>query len=95
MTPLDRQRLIDLGFSSEVIAKTEEVMQLWGMSPLFVTCDRCGKICVNPDLPGRKYKRKKLPFELTSRNRYELLSLRKRTGEVMCLPCDDFEFEYC
>ncbi len=92
MTPLDRQRLIELGFTSEVIAKTEEVLQFWGVSPLFVTCYACGKVCHNPDLPPRKYKRKKLPAVLF--HRYELLSKRDSDGDVLCLPCDDYQFEY-
>ncbi len=87
----EREQLKALKFSDEVIARTEEVLQVWGNPNLFATCSHCGKVCLNPDLPGRKYLRKKLPSDLF---RYELTSLRDRTQEIRCYPCDDFVFEY-
>ena len=87
----DHQRLIDLGFMPEVVARTEEVLGVWGIERLFATCCHCGKPCLDPDLPRRR-DRKKLPADLF--HRYELCGTRDKRGRVACLPCDDFEFEH-
>jgi hypothetical protein len=92
MNPNDRKRLEALRFSPEVIAKTEEVLRVWGVEDLFATCSSCGKPCYGPDVPRRQYRRKKLPAELFWRR--ELFACRNSTGSVVCFPCDDFEFEY-
>lgn len=91
MTASDRAQLETLKFSAEVIAKAEEVLRAWGDPPLFAKCSHCGKPCVHPDLPRRK-NRKKMPAELW--HRYELLGFTDTAGEVVCAPCDDFQFEY-
>jgi hypothetical protein len=88
----DHKRLQDLRFTPDVIARTEEVLRVWGEPELFSTCSYCGKICFHPDLPGGKHLRKKLPADL--RLRQELVGFRDRAGAVICWPCDDFQFEY-
>jgi hypothetical protein len=81
-----------LRFPAEVIARTAEVLQAWGDPELFAKCSYCGKVCLHPDLPRGKHLRKKLPAELFHKR--ELIGLRDSAGEVICLPCDDFQFEY-
>jgi hypothetical protein len=88
----DRERLEQLKFPPETIARTEEVLALWGVADLFATCSFCRKPCFNPDLPKGKHLRKKLPAELFWRR--ELVGFRDESGEVICWPCDDFQFEY-
>lgn len=93
MNPRDRKRLEDLGFAPEVIAKTEEVLRVWEMEDLFTTCTYCHKSCYRPEIVSkRKYRRKKLPSELLLKR--ELLACRDSQGDVICWPCDDFQFEY-
>jgi hypothetical protein len=92
VNPQDRKRLEDLRFAPEVIARTEEVLRVWGEPALFATCSYCGKVCLHPDLPRGKHLRKKLPADLYLKR--ELIGFRDHAGEVICLPCDDFQFEY-
>ena len=91
MHPDNRKTLEALGFAPEVIAKADGVLRFWGADRLFATCTDCGKPCLDPGLPRRKH-RKKLPAELFHRR--ALLSRRTRGGEVRCMPCDDYQFEY-
>jgi len=91
MNALHRKRLAGLGFSPEVVARTEEVLQLWEVEDLFAKCSYCGKDCYAPDLPRGKYRRKKLPAELFW-NR-ELLGFRDREGAVICWWCDEIQFQ--
>ena len=92
MNPEDRQRLNDLRFPADVIARTEEVLRAWGVERLFTTCCHCGKACLDPDLPRGKRLRKRLPADLFHRR--EMVGCRDTRGRVACLPCDDFEFEH-
>lgn len=92
MNPSDRKRLVDLRFSADAIARTEEVLRLWGVEDLFATCSYCRKPCYNPDLPRGKFHRKKLPAEMFWRR--ELIGFRDELGDIVCWPCDDFQFEY-
>jgi hypothetical protein len=92
MKPGDRKRLEDLHFSPEVVARTDDVLRLWDVEDLFAKCSYCGKPCFNPDLPRGKHLRKKLPADLFQRR--ELVGFRDESGEVICRPCDDFQFEY-
>lgn len=92
MKPQDRKQLEALCFPPEVIARTEEVLRLWGVADLFATCSYCGKPCYNPDLHRGKHLRKKLPADLFWKQ--ELVSRRDRAGDVICVPCDDYKFEY-
>jgi hypothetical protein len=87
----DRKRLEDLRSPPDVIARTEEVLRLWGVEDLFATCSYCGKPCYNPDLPKRQYRRKKLPADLFLKQ--DLLGFRDSSGEVICWPCDELEFQ--
>ena len=91
MNPHDRKRLEDLRFSPEVVAKTEEVLRVWGVEDVFAKCSYCGKHCFNPDLPRGKHLRKKLPADLFLRR--ELVGFRDEDGTIICWPCDDFRFE--
>lgn len=86
----DRKRLEALGFSSEVIERTEAVLAAWGVERLFATCADCGGTCLDPELPRRK-NRKKLPADLFHRR--ALRSYRNRGGEILCDPCDDIRFQ--
>jgi hypothetical protein len=92
LNPQYRKRLEDLRFAPEVIARTEEVLRVWGEPELFATCSYCGKVCFHPDLPPGKHLRKKLPADLFLKR--EMVGFRDRAGEVICGPCDDFQFEY-
>ncbi|QDU18993.1 hypothetical protein [Urbifossiella limnaea] len=92
MDSRDRKRLEELKFSAEVIAKTEAVLSLWGVDELFARCTYCKKICFSPYLPKGKHMRKKLPADLFLRR--ELVGFRDESGEVICWPCDEFQFEY-
>ncbi len=93
MNPQDRARLVSLGYSAEVIARTEEVLKVWEVDVLFTTCAWCRKPCFVPELCDRsKRKRKKLPADLFLKR--HLLSVRDRDKEPRCVPCDDYVFEY-
>lgn len=93
MIPQDRARLVTLGYTPEVIARTEEVLRVWEVEVLFTTCAWCKKPCFVPELCTRQTKRrKKLPADLFLNRR--LLSVRDRDGEPRCQPCDDWQFEY-
>jgi hypothetical protein len=93
MNPQDLVRLKDLRFSSEVIDKTEEVLRLWEIENLFTVCSYCDKPCFVPEVANkRQFRRKKLPAELFLRR--ELISVRDELGDVVCIPCDDFNFEH-
>ena len=87
-----RKLLENLRFSVEVIDKAEEVLRVWKVEELFDKCSYCGNVCFNPDLPRGKHLRKKLPADLFLRR--ELVSLRDEVGDVICLPCDEYQFEY-
>ena len=92
MNPQDRKRLEDLRFDPEVIARTEKVLRVWGEPELFAKCSYCGKVCYNPDLPRGQHLRKKLPADLFLKR--DLGGFRDHAGEVICWPCDDFEFQH-
>jgi hypothetical protein len=93
MNPQDRARLVTLGYSAEVIAKTEEVLRVWEVSQLFTTCSMCHEPCFVPELSVRRtHRRKKLPADLLLKR--HLLSIRDREGNPRCHPCDDWKFEY-
>ncbi|OWK36036.1 hypothetical protein FRUB_08599 [Fimbriiglobus ruber] len=64
---------------------------MWGIERLFVTCSYCGKPCYNPDLPGGKRLRKKLPADLFLKR--DLLGFKDHAGEMICWPCDEWEFQ--
>jgi hypothetical protein len=91
MKPQDRKRLEDLRFPPDVIARAEEVLRVWEVEDLFAVCSSCGEPCYNPDLPGGKYRRKKLPADLFLKR--DLLGFRDSTGAVICWPCDEFHFQ--
>ena len=91
MRDSDRNKLLKLGFSTDVIIKTEEVLAVWEIETLFVTCPRCGESCFNPDLPGNKFRRKKLPAELKWNE--NLAGYRDRFGEIVCWTCDEESFQ--
>jgi hypothetical protein len=86
MTAQDRQRLVALGLSAEVIAKTEEVLRVWEVDVLFVTCSVCGKPCISPEVRKRQYRRKTPPAELFHK---APLGFREDDGDIICWPCDD------
>lgn len=92
MNPEERQRLVDLGFSPEVIARTEKVLVAWGVTRLFDTCCHCRELCIDPDLPRGKRNRLKLPADLFHRR--EIVGCRDGHGRVACIPCENFEFEH-
>jgi hypothetical protein len=87
----ERQRLIELGFSPEVVARTEQVLAAWGVARLFATCCHCHEPCIDPDLPRGKRNRLKLPADLFHRR--EIVGCRDGHGRVACIPCEHFEFE--
>ncbi len=91
MKAKDRKTLETLRFSPEVIAKTEEVLQLWEIEDLFATCSYCGRVCYNPDLPKGQHRRKKLPADLFWKR--DLLGFRDTSGEVICWACDEEQFQ--
>ncbi len=92
MTAQDRTRLESLGFSTDTIARTEDVMRVWEMEDLFTTCEYCHKTCYRPEACSkRQYRRKKLPAELFLKR--ELLGFRDSEGAVICWPCDEFQFQ--
>ncbi len=82
----DLALLQQLGFSAEVIAKTDSVLQAWEIDRLFVECSYCGKACYNPDLPGGRFKRLKLPSELFWNQ--ELLTWWDRDDKPICETCE-------
>ncbi len=92
MRPIDRNQLELLRFSPDVIERTEAVLKVWGVEDLFAKCSYCGKVCLNPDLPRGKRLRKKLPADLFHRR--ELIGFREEDCQIICWPCDDFQFEY-
>jgi hypothetical protein len=89
--PQDRKRLEQLGFAPEVIAKTEEVLKVWEVEELFVTCTYCGKPCFHPDLKRQRRHRKRLPADLFAK--MEHVGFYDNQGEVICWPCDEREFQ--
>lgn len=93
MHPQDRARLVTLGFSPEVVARTEEVLRVWEVEILFTTCTYCRKPCFVPELCTRQTKRrKKLPADLFLKR--HLVSRRDRDGDPRCYPCEDWQHEY-
>lgn len=87
MQDRDFAKLQELGFSAEVISKTDEVLRIWEIDRLFVECSYCGKLCYNPELPGRRFKRKKLPSELFW-NQDLLGWLDVYSNKPICEPCE-------
>ena len=88
----DRQRLLDLRFPPEVVARAEQVLATWGVERLFATCCHCHQPCIDPDLPRGKRNRLKLPADLFHRR--EIVGCRDTRGRVACIPCEHFEFEH-
>jgi hypothetical protein len=90
MTAQDRQRLEALGLSAEVIARAEEVLRVWEVETLFVTCSLCGQACISPDVRKRQYRRKTPPAELFDK---APLGFRDDDCDIVCWPCDDARWQ--
>ena len=90
MNVQDRKRLEALNFPPEAIAKTEEVLNLWGVEELFVLCSYCGKHCINPKVRNSKFRRRKPPSDLF---RIAELGFNDRHGQIICWPCDEQSFQ--
>ncbi|MEO1618378.1 MAG: hypothetical protein AAFV88_21175 [Planctomycetota bacterium] len=90
MNAQDRKRLEELDFPSDDIAKTEEVLRIWGVDELFVLCFYCGKHCISPKVRNSKFRRCKPPSDLF---RIAELGFNDRDGRVICWPCDEERFQ--
>lgn len=90
MTSWERTQLERFGLSVEAIAKTAEVLQVWEVEEILVTCSYCRKLCINPDVRKRQYRRKTPPTELFLK---VPVGFRDKVCAVICWPCDEDQFQ--
>lgn len=82
----DRKRLEQARLSPEAIAKLDEVLRVWEVDRLFVTCGYCGTPCISPEVRKHKFRRKKPPSELFWK---VPLGFAEPDGDFICVPCYD------
>ncbi len=90
MTEQERKYLEAAGLSADIIAKTEEVLQVWEIELLLVICAFCDRLCLNPLISKRQYRRKTPPSELFLKLR---LGLPDKFDGIICLPCDNARWQ--